>query len=129
MSGTVMHSSEGFTQRVKLLTGKDGWPIALGDVRYGEDGKLWRIVAIGEKYVWGEPDSENVQKRLRPEWLAKERPDSWERIILDAMDTMAIQYCGNRGLEVKLAGDNRETKIADLVRRCENMAGAKQWES
>ena len=79
MSGTVMHSSDGFTQRVKLLTGKDGWPIALGDWRYGEDGEHWYIVGIGESYVWGEQAGERGQKRLRPKWLTKEKPDSWER--------------------------------------------------
>lgn len=129
MNGTVMHSSNGFTQRVKLLVGKDGWPIALGDYRYGEDGERWRIVGIGEKYVWGNQPAKGGQKRLKPEWLTKECPDSWERIIIDAMDTLAIQYCVNRGLEVNPAGENRETKIADLVHRCEKLARVKQWES
>ena len=123
MSGTIMHSTDGFTQRVKLLTDKNGEPIGLGDYRYGEDGERWRIVGIGERYVWGNCAPEGGQKRLKPGWLTKEEPDRWERIITDAMDTLPMQYCASRGLTVKPAGENRETKVADLVRRCKKLAG------
>lgn len=123
MSGTIMHSTDGFTQRVKLLTDKDGCPIALGDYRYGEDGKRWRIVGIGERYVWGNRAPEGGQKRLKPGWLTKEKPDTWERILCDAMYTTPIQYCSSRGLPAIPAVEDRETKVADLVRRCKKLAG------
>ena len=121
VSKFIAGDGEYYEQRVRLLTAKDGKPIKLGDTVWGEDGKKWRIDAIGEKYVWGR-GQHPTQKRLKPEWLTHTEPDSWERILEDAMDTMAIQYCSSRGLAVNPAGENRETKVADLVRRCEALA-------
>ena len=109
-------------QTVKLLTAKDGKPIELGDAVYGEDGIRYTITGIGDEYVWGRKDGHKGDKRLKPEWLTHTEPDSFERILEDAMDTMAIQYCSSRGLAVNPAGENRETKVADLVRRCEALA-------
>lgn len=113
MSGTVMRSIDGFTQRVKLLVGKDGWPIALGEWRYGEDGKRWHIVGIGERYVWGEREGGKGQKRLRPEWLAHEEPDSWERVERDAVEIDATQEGFFRGV----------ARTAAIVARCKRLAG------
>ena len=117
MSGTVMHSSDGFTQRVKLLTGKDGWPIALGDWRYGEDGKHWYIAGIGETYVWGERAGGKGQKRLRPEWLTKEKPDSWDAVRDD------MEAASSRVLRGETSPEVCVLAMRDLVRRCERLAG------
>ena len=80
-----VHGEE--VQVVKLLTAKDGKPIKLGSTVYGEDGKQWRIVAIGREYVWGQSEH-STQKRLKPEWLTHERPDSWEQLEKD-LSTMS----------------------------------------
>ena len=112
-------------QTVRLLTGKDGLPIRLHEDVWGEDGKRWRIVGIGERYVWGQRIEKSVQKRLKPEWLAHEEPDSFERILDDAMAEHPITYCRERGIANEsdgIAGFHFAFK-ADLVRRCENLAG------
>ena len=101
-----------YVQSVRLLTAKDCKPIKLGDTVWGEDGKKWRIDAIGEKYVWGR-GQHPTQKRLKPEWLTHTEPDSWERIERDAY-----------------AADNAPCGLVDgelvtaigLVRRCEALA-------
>ena len=111
-------------QTVRLLNGKDGLPIRLHEDVWGEDGKKWRIVGIGERYVWGEGDGKKGQRRLRPEWLAHEEPDSWESILEDAMAEHPITYCRERGIANEsdgIAGFHFAFK-ADLVRRCEKLA-------
>lgn len=75
-----IHGEE--VQVVKLLTAKDGKPIKLGSTVYGEDGKQWHIVAIGEEYVWAQ-SKHSTQERFNPEWLTHERPDSWEQLEKD----------------------------------------------
>ena len=123
MNGTIMYSTDGFTQRVKLLTDKNGEPIGLGDYRYGEDGKRWRIVGIGERYVWGNCAPEGGQKRLKPEWLSKEEPDTWERILEDAQEADCVFYCWERKLNVGGVESFYAAMMADLVRRCKKLAG------
>ena len=108
-------------QAVRLLTGKDGQPIRLHEDVWGEDGKRWRIVGIGERYVWGEGEGTKGQRRLKPEWLAHEEPDSWEQILDDAVNTSPAQYCCDH-LGAFSLGDSRPAKMADLVRRCEKLA-------
>ena len=111
-------------QTVRLLTGKDGLPISLHDTVRGEDGKKWRIVGIGERYVWGEREGTKGQRRLKPEWLTHEEPDSFERILDDAMAEHPITYCRERGIANEsdgIAGFHFALK-ADLVRRCEALA-------
>jgi hypothetical protein len=109
-------------QTVRLLNGKDGLPIRLHEDVWGEDGKKWRIVGIGERYVWGEREGTKGQRRLKPEWLAHEEPDSFERILDDAVNTSPVQYCYDHDLGAFSLGDNRPAKMADLVRRCEALA-------
>lgn len=110
-------------QTVKLLTAKDGKSIQLGDTVWGEDGKRWRIVGIGERYVWGQNIEKSGQKRLKPEWLTHEEPDSWERILDDAMAEHPVTYCLENGIANKDFRDAYEAKEADLVRRCKKLAG------
>lgn len=70
------------------LTDKDGVLIRLHDTYYGADGKAWHLCASNEKYVYGylatipePPVSEFGQmlKRLKPEWLSRYEPDSWDK--------------------------------------------------
>ena len=61
------------------LTSKDGKPIHRGQTLYGEDGQAWKIDRWDGHYLW----SENDEKRLRPEWLTHESPDSLASVVSD----------------------------------------------
>lgn len=111
-----------YYQSVKLLTARDGKPIALGDTVYGEDGKKWIIDAIGTDYVWGR-GQHPTQKRMKPEWLAHELPDSAERIAEDAVKLAPSYYLQKRGIECAHGEDPVQLKLDDVVRRCKRLAG------
>ena len=121
VSKYITGDGEYYEQRVRLLTAKDGKPIELGDAVYGEDGKKWYIDAIGDRYVWGR-GQHPTQKRLKPEWLTHEEPDSWERILADAMSADCVRYCCDRKLDVDGVVAFHPAMISDLVRRCEALA-------
>ena len=118
----VTDDSTWYEQRVRLLTTKDGKPIKLGDTVWGEDGKKWYIDAIGDKYVWGR-GQHPTQKRLKPQWLTHTEPDSWERILADAMGKSVAKYCAERGLNERVPIESfYKVMVTDLVRRCEALA-------
>ena len=120
VSKFITGDGEHYEQSVRLLTAKDGKPIKLGDTVYGEDGIRYTITGIGDEYVWGRKDDRKGDKRLKPEWLTHTEPDSWERIIDDAMSTDSLQYCLQHDLP---SGDGfYMAMMADLVRRCEALA-------
>ena len=110
-------------QTVKLLTAKDGKLIKLGDTVWGEDGVRYTITGIGDEHVWGRKDGRRGDKRLKPQWLTHTPPDSWERILKDAMQESATTYCTERGLSERVPIEGFcKVMMADLVRRCEALA-------
>ena len=109
-----------YEQSVRLLTAKDGKPIKLGDTVWGEDGVRYTITGIGDEYVWGRKDGHKGDKRLKPEWLTHTEPDSFERIIDDAMSTDSLRYYLQHDLPATRSFD--AAMMADLVRRCEALA-------
>ena len=121
VSKFITGDGEYYEQRVRLLTAKDGKPIKLGDTVWGEDGKKWRIDAIGGRYVWGR-GQHPTQKRLKPEWLTHTEPDSFERILKDGMNKDCVRYCCDRELDVDGVESFYLAMMADLVRRCEALA-------
>lgn len=61
--------------------GKDGTKLLPGDTVYGEDGREWKLKAIGPTFCYADEGGRSY--RLRAEWLTHERPDSWERLEQD----------------------------------------------
>ena len=61
--------------------GKDGTKLLPGDTVYGEDGREWKLKAIGPTFCYADEGGRSY--RLRAEWLTHERPDSWERLEED----------------------------------------------
>lgn len=88
------------------LLAKDGKPIEVGQVLYGEsDGKAWLVDGFDRTRKWsvwahdaGDPER---HKCLRPEWLTHEQPDSWEKIAADlrAVNGDSYAHSGTADLE------------------------------
>ena len=94
---------------VECPSASDGLPLRIGETVWGQDGKAWRLTAIGPTHVFGRATGSKNDKRLRPEWLTHERPDSWAAIERDARTI-----------------DGACTDLmsaADLVARCKRLAG------
>ena len=87
----------------------NGEPIFVGDTVYGQDGKCFKVTATGPSHVFGRAGASKNDKRLRPEWLTHERPDSWEAVERDAR---TIDACCTDLMSA-----------ADLVARCKRLAG------
>lgn len=64
--------------------GRDDKAIRPGETLYGNDGKAWKIRAVGPTYCYA--DEGGMSYRLRAEWLTHERPDSWERLTEELRD-------------------------------------------
>ena len=78
--------------------GKDGTKLLPGDTVYGEDGREWKLNAIGPTFCYADEGGRSY--RLRTEWLTHERPDSWERLFGDLRDAGKTGYlvqCGYYG--------------------------------
>lgn len=78
--------------------GKDGTKLLPGDTVYGEDGREWKLNAIGPTFCYADEGGRSY--RLRAEWLTHERPDSWERLfgdLRDAGETGYLVQCGYYG--------------------------------
>ena len=71
------------------LKAADGQPIEVGQTLYGGDGQAWEVrnVEHGEKYpvyaVGADPENSYELKKLKPEWLTHEKPDSIRAIKVD----------------------------------------------
>ena len=98
---------------VECPPASDGLPLRIGETVWGQDGKAWRLTAIGPTHVFGRATGSKNDKRLRPEWLTHERPDSWERVEQDAVGIDAAQEGIFRG----------EARTAAIVARCKKLAG------
>lgn len=61
--------------------GKDGKFIRPGETLYGNDGKAWKIKAVGPTFCYA--DEAGRSFRLRSEWLTHERPDGWQGLLND----------------------------------------------
>lgn len=105
----------------KLPVGKDGLPIRPGETLYGEDGKAWRIDAVGRFHAWAGLQKGEIVKRLRPDWLTHTAPESWTRLMDDA-GMQPFAYCAAHGLLGEEAPTN-EKFARDLVRRAKKLAG------
>ena len=117
------------------LIAKDGKPIETGQTLYGEDGKAWEIARIAGGFAWAKDGQDD--KRLRPEWLTHEQPDSWERIEKDARKPMTT-YWGCEGVNCGLCSATvdgetpyerynvascSQAASIELVARCKSLAG------
>ena len=91
------------------LIAKDGQPIIVGETLIGEDGKAWEIARTDGEFAWTADD----EKRLRPEWLTHEEPDSFERIIEDAIRGDGGSY--------GCLSERIEAIAPSLVERCEKL--------
>lgn len=107
---------------IKLPIGKDGLGIKPGQTLYGEDGKAWRIDAVGIYFVWSGLAKRETAKRLRPEWLTHTEPDSWSKLMRDAA-MQPFSYCVAHDLLSEEAPTN-EKFARDLVRRAMALAVA-----
>lgn len=110
------------TGLMKPPVGKDGLCIKPGQTVYGEDGKAWRIDAVGTYFVWSGLSKGETAKRLRPEWLTHTEPDSWSKLMRDA-SAQPFAYCATHGLLGEEAPTN-EKFARDLVRRAKRLAEA-----
>ena len=66
---------------IECPVGRDLKPLRPGETVYGEDGKAWKLRAVGPTFCYA--DEAGRSFRLRNEWLTHERPDGWERLIDD----------------------------------------------
>lgn len=107
---------------------RDGVPIVPGETRFGaSDGKEWTIDAVGRGFAWSGLSRTAQAKgkrptRLRPEWLTKERPDSWERLEEDVASASCPDvYCANHHIDA--SDTSYEWAMArDIVRRARALA-------
>ena len=95
--------------------GRDGEPLQVGEVTYGEDGHAWLLTAVGPNYVYAHDPEGGEDKRLRPKWLTHEAPDSWERLERDAVRLDLAAW----------ARPPVDISAVDLVARCKRLAGVK----
>ena len=104
----------------------DGRPLRIGETVWGQDGKAFTLAGVGPEFVWGLAEGRRTHKRLRPEWLTHERPDSWERVERDAT-TSPVSYCHARGIDRDVEwqdmSEGIEAMALDLVARCKRLAG------
>ena len=104
----------------------DGRPLRIGETVWGQDGKAFALAGVGPEFVWGRAEGKKTHKRLRPEWLTHERPDSWERVEQDAT-TSPVSYCHARGIDRDVEwqdmSEGIEAMARDLVARCKRLAG------
>ncbi|WP_072500344.1 hypothetical protein [Olsenella phocaeensis] len=100
-----------------LPVGADGEPIRPGDGVWDEDGTQGVVTSLTvcdgcvEAYV--RYDDGIVQER--PDRLAHEHPDSFERVVRDAFAL--------GGWSEEMVGDGPGYSVEDLVARCEHLAG------
>ena len=87
----------------------DGRPLRIGETVWGQDGSGFTVEGVGPEFVWGRAEGTKTHKRLRPEWLTHDAPDSWEAVERDAR---TIDECCTDLMSV-----------ADLVARCKRLAG------
>lgn len=108
-------------QKIELLEDCNGEPIALGDIVYAKDGRRFKVIAIGTKYIFGE--SNNMHMPIDPKVVSHRSLDSWQKIINDAMRG-CFAYCEDHGLTV----DEENPESYDramrwhLLVRCQNLA-------
>ena len=69
---------------IECPVGRDLKPLRPGETVYGEDGKAWRLRAVGPTFCYA--DDHGVSYRLKAKWLAHEEPDSWSRLLADLRD-------------------------------------------
>lgn len=91
----------------------DGRPLRIGETVWGQDGKAFAVAGVGPEFVWGRAEGRKTHKRLRPEWLTHERPDSWAAVERDAVSLDKAQY----------AHYDAFFNAAGLVARCKKLAG------
>lgn len=100
-----------------LPVGADGEPIRPGEGVWDEDGTQGVVTSLTvcdgcvEAYV--RYDDGIVQER--PDRLAHEHPDSFERVVRDAFAL--------GGWSEEMVGDGPGYSVEDLVARCERLAG------
>lgn len=119
--------------------GKDGLPLMVGEVVYGEDEKAWVV----ERYDHSKRHSvvcsnAGVTQELKPEWLTHEGPDSFTKITED-IEKWSKEYwgcvgesCCNCPVKDKFGGmwptkyyktlDCRDAKNAHIRERIEKLA-------
>lgn len=113
---------------VPILKDKNGTRIELDSTRYGEDGVEYTITGLGKEYVWGRADGSTVDKRLKPEWLTSEHPDSLEQLEKDFREHFWFTCHTSRGRSERCTKYDTCTKCADdyfndIIRRAKALAG------
>ena len=113
--------------------GKDGTKLLPGDTVYGEDGREWKLNAIGPTFCYADEGGRSY--RLRTEWLTHERPDSWERLEEDIESmlrkNLACYYYGH-GQSISclacpahtIEKDCDEMVTCDILHRIKALAGS-----
>ena len=101
---------------VELPKDADGEYIHIGDVMEWSDGTTFEVVGIGDDTLFYVETDENGSNSI--EWTSTEqkrhhKPDTWERIIEDAID--AVDDCW--------ANDEHDKLVDALVARCKALAG------
>lgn len=100
-----------------LPVGADGEPIRPGDGVWNENGIHGVVTSLtvcnGRAEAYVRYDDGIVQER--PDRLAHERPDSFERVVRDAFAL--------GGWSEEMVGDGPGYSVEDLVARCEHLAG------
>ena len=107
---------------IELPKDADGEPVHVGDMMECEklpngNRVCGEVKAIGDGYVW----LTNVPYKINAEYLHHRHPDTWERVIRDAIMRGAdIQWKTNGGSRMT---DYFVPEDYDLVARCKALAG------
>nr|WP_314639764.1 hypothetical protein [uncultured Olsenella sp.] len=119
LADALVNVADAMDGMVPLLVGADGEPLRPEEHVWGEDGREWVVTAIAsDGYdVWirelGKP--KGAAKPARSRWFTHECPDSFERVIRDAIDAGEV----TRAAELPTPDD----RVRALVARCERLAG------
>lgn len=87
--------------------GRDDKAIRPGETLYGNDGKAWKIKAVGPTFCYADEGGRSY--RLRAEWLTHKLPDSWERLREDIVRALVT----SGGTECVYFGHSNETGCED----------------
>lgn len=85
------------------LRSKDGMPIEVGQTLYGGDGQSWEVrnVKHGDKYsvcaVGADAENYYELRKLKPEWLTHEKPDSIHAIKVD-LNSQVFDYISDQSV-------------------------------
>lgn len=112
---------------VKLPVDADGVPIRLGDeLTNGEDmpAKVRSMMLIEEGWMVSSQPRPGLT--VAPNILRHVRPDTWERIIEDAISESGWEQPKDYEIYYEDSKETRDRFVAELVERCRRLAGEAQ---